>query len=221
MFAKSKLPVSKIMKVLYEWSRGGLMSEIAVDVKVSREAVVVWAAFARQVMAERVGEMSQRIGGEGCVVEIDETLITHRKYNVGRIVKQQWLFGGVVRGRSPPEFFVELVPDRKRETLVEVLKRRVDQDSIVIHDEWRSYMGLSDHGFVHYSVNHSRNFVDPTVPDVHTQNVESLWSRLKAFFRRNKLCNRVHLEDYLAEFVFRATSNDVFIELLGSMRAVE
>jgi hypothetical protein len=37
------------------------------------------------------------IGGEGIVVEIDESKFGHRKYNVGRAVDGVWIFGGVER----------------------------------------------------------------------------------------------------------------------------
>ena len=41
------------------------------------------------------------IGGPGMVVEIDETVISRRKYNRGRLIReQQWFFGGVERGSN-------------------------------------------------------------------------------------------------------------------------
>jgi len=39
------------------------------------------------------------IGGEGKTVEIDEAKIGHRKYNRGRLLKGQWVFGGIERER--------------------------------------------------------------------------------------------------------------------------
>ena len=111
--------------------------------------------------------------------------------------------------------FLEIVPDRSQRTLVEVLRRNVLPESIIISDEWRGYSGLRESGFQHYTVNHSQNFVNPLFPNVHTQGIESFWSRLKFFFRRNKLRNRVHLKDYLAEFLFREKSVDVFDSLLS------
>ena len=154
------------------------------------------------------------------MVEIDETLVAHRKYNVGRAVRQQWLFGGVVRGSRPLQCFLELVPDRSAETLIGVLKRRVHPGCTIVSDGWRGYVGLEAEGFRHITVNHNENFVNPVNPVAHTQTIESLWSRLKDFFRANKLRNRVHLDDYIAEFMFREMSLDVFDSLMSVLEPV-
>ena len=81
-------------------------------------------------------------------------------------------------------------------------------------------MSLGEVGFDHWEVNHKLNFVSPTDKDVHTQSIESLWSQLKTFFRRHSLRNRMHLDEYLVEFMFRETVSDVFEGLLPLMRAL-
>ena len=37
---------------------------------------------------------SEKIGGMGIVVEIDESKLAKRKYNFGQSVKGGWIFGG-------------------------------------------------------------------------------------------------------------------------------
>ena len=55
------------------------------------------------------------IGGEGVEIEADETCVSKRKYNRGRMVRhQQWLAGGVERNSEGRRCFVEMVPNRKR-----------------------------------------------------------------------------------------------------------
>ncbi|RUS71459.1 hypothetical protein EGW08_020774 [Elysia chlorotica] len=57
-------------------------------------------AFGKTFCSEVTDEWYRQqapIGGPGVVVEIDETLITRRKYNRGRLPTQIWLFGGIER----------------------------------------------------------------------------------------------------------------------------
>ena len=56
------------------------------------------------------------------------------------------------------------------------------------------------------TVNHSRNFLNPADPDIHTQNIERLWRSAK---RRNKIQNGTHrhLREYIDEFLFRRLAN--------------
>jgi hypothetical protein len=57
--------------------------------------------------------------------------------------------------------------------------------------------------YSHDVIIHEENFVDRRDPDIHTQSVEGLWSRIKSYMRRtsdNK--GRKHfLETYLAEYI--------------------
>ncbi|KMQ87177.1 putative transposase-like protein [Lasius niger] len=40
---------------------------------------------------------SEKIGGEGIIVKIDEAKIGKRKYNRGRLIDGKWIFGGFER----------------------------------------------------------------------------------------------------------------------------
>ena len=48
------------------------------------------------------------------MVEIDESKFGKRKYNVGRVVEGQWVFGGICR--ETQQFFMVPVPDRTSDT---------------------------------------------------------------------------------------------------------
>ena len=42
--------------------------------------------------------VGQQFGGEGKIVEIDESKFGKRKYNRGKRAKGHWAFGGIERG---------------------------------------------------------------------------------------------------------------------------
>ena len=54
----------------------------------------------------------------------------------------------------------------------------------------------------HQVVNHSLHFVDPGT-GVHTQTVESYWTRVKTKLKRMKGCDGNQLPSYLDEFMWR------------------
>ncbi|CEF61361.1 Transposase, ISXO2-like domain-containing protein [Strongyloides ratti] len=72
------------------------------------------------------------IGRKRFTVEVDETLLARRKNHSGKMLGQQWCFGGICR--ETKECFVEPVADRTSETLMKVLKRRVHPETFIISD---------------------------------------------------------------------------------------
>jgi len=100
----------------------------------------------------------QSIGGENKIVELDEAKIEKRKYNTGRILGQ-WVFGGIER--STQKVFVLPVPCRNTETLLPIIRKYVAPGSIIHTDQWRAYDALRNENYIHRTVNHSTNFVNP------------------------------------------------------------
>ena len=160
LFERWRSSLQQIVVAMYEWSRMSSVDSVCKDTGLGRDTVLMIGSFLRKITFTALAEARNcKIGGPETIVEIDETMIARRKYNVGRAVGQQWLFGGVVRGSGGRQLFLELVPDRSRATLEEVLARRVEIGTIVYSDEWSSYSHISGLGFEHHTVNHSRNLI--------------------------------------------------------------
>ncbi|KAL3108898.1 hypothetical protein niasHT_011448 [Heterodera trifolii] len=56
-------------------------------------------------------------------VEIDEAIFTKRKNNVGRVLPEQWVFGGICR--ETKECFMVDVEDRTSATLLAIIEDRI------------------------------------------------------------------------------------------------
>lgn len=54
----------------------------------------------------------------------------------------------------------------------------------------------------HYTINHSINFVDPDSPEIHTQNIEGLWSRSKFYLRKENGISQEQDAEYLVQFIW-------------------
>nr|CAI5855956.1 unnamed protein product [Callosobruchus analis] len=131
---------------------------------------------------ESQGRINIIEGGPGVVVKSDESVVTRRKYRVGRLLNREvWVLG--IYDTTLKRGHIMYVPDRSRQTLKGKIQRFVRPGSEIWIDCWSGYTGLSALGYVHRTVNHSNNFVDP-LSGVSANQVEGYWSRLKQFLRR-------------------------------------
>ena len=55
----------------------------------------------------------------------------------------------------------------------------------IISDMWRGYNGFRALGFVHKTVNHKINFVDPNYITNHSNNIERIWRSLREWLPLN------------------------------------
>ena len=162
-------------------------------------------------------ENNRKIGGENKVVEIDECCLFRRKYNVGQVVNQVWIFGGIERGENGKCFF-EKVQNRSANTLTEIIKRRIESKTLIMSDCWKGYKDIKNNEYYHFQVNHSLNFVNPNNNYINTQKIESTWNTLKKHFKTKGTNNRINLEEYLLEFMLRKENKDVYSALINVMK---
>lgn len=111
----------------------------------SSRTVIKWSNRIRDALFHWCDEhQSHQIGGPGIIVEIDEAKFGHTRYQRGRRVKGQWVFGGYERGSK--HIFIEPVVDRTQQTLFEIIHRRIKHDTTIISDCWPAYNRLTLEG---------------------------------------------------------------------------
>lgn len=106
---------------------------------------------------------------------------------------------------SPCRGYFQVIPRRDRATLTQILRRVLLPGSEVHSNDWGAYRNLARHVHnvtVDSIVVHHDNFVNP-VTGIHTQEVESAWSRLKYHIKREKGIRALDLQDFLNEEMWR------------------
>ena len=150
-FSKSKLELKTIVYLIYEWSIETPVHEVVSEHSLSKKTIIDWFKFCREICLDYFLILSERkeIGGVDKIVEIDETVVTRRKYMVGRLVKTVWLVGGIVRG-DQCDAFLEIVENRSSNLLIDVICRNVERGSTIFTGLWRRDNGLSANGFNYF-----------------------------------------------------------------------
>lgn len=201
-FEGSHLTVKTLLHLVYFFIRDNQEQEelrFQLHLK-SSHTIVDWKYFCREIFIIHFLNNEIILGGPDSVVEIDEALLVRRKYNRGRNVDQQWLFGAFEV--STKKGFIVTVDARNRETLLNVIRERILPGSIVVSDAWRAYSTLEDEGYNHLVVNHKYNFVDPQTFAT-TNHVESQWQKLKQKHKQRYGTHRTMVASYIAEFLWR------------------
>lgn len=217
-FYNMKLTAGEAVRLLYAWSMRFSQAKAGEMAGVGPSAVSDWYKYCRSVCSQELVSRSCQIGGEGHVVEIDETsLAKKRKYNRGRVYQDYWLFGGV--DRTTGQWFGRIVFDKRtKATLLPVIKEFVRPGSTIMSDMYASYVCerggklhtlennryLASMKYTHKWVNHSLNFVDP-VSGAHTNTIEGLWEvHIKRHIKCMRGMQKKDLDAYIDEYMWRS-----------------
>ena len=204
-----RLPLVTVLRFIYGWCwEYTSVAWCERELQINHCTAVSMNAILRETCAcWLLGQNEGKIGGQGLIVEVDETLFSKRKSNSGRVLPPQWVLGGLCRETG--ECFLVAVDDRSVITLMAAIADHVEPASTIYTDCWKGYSTkqLEAAGFQHFTVNHSYNFVDP-LTGVHTQNIERMWGCLKWRNKRHRGTKRDFLESYFIEFMCRRRMGD-------------
>ena len=92
----SRLAIDKSLLFIYFWSENKTSIDFCKkEFGMSPSNVVDFSNYLREVCAEEILKNSQKFGGQGQIVEVDESLFPRRKNNVGRVLSSTWVVGGI------------------------------------------------------------------------------------------------------------------------------
>lgn len=200
-FERCRLNKGLTCRFVAQWAHARTSQQYLKDAYgMSTPTVVDWCHCLREVCIHFINSRSQKLGGPGKMVEIGEAKFGRRKYNEGTIVKGDWVFGIFERGSG--KFFLAPVKKRDSVTLLPIIRDHVLPGTTIISDCLQAYSGLQFEGYVHQTVDHKQNFVDPEM-GVHTQHVDRLWGDLRNHIPHTCFGNRTHhFHGYLVEYMF-------------------
>jgi hypothetical protein len=203
-FEGFRMPLSSIIGIVNGWAFGHRQVDVATNVDSSRQSVISVFQRLRIIAVQSLDKDNLKLGGDGQIVEIDESLFARVKHHRGKdlLREQVWTFGMYERNRKVPIF--QVVDSRDALSLLGPIYKYVAEKSLVYSDCWRAYRRISnlDKNYTHLTVNHDLNFVDPQ-SGVHTNGIESSWRAAKQPFKAANGVNRKYVQCYLDEISWR------------------
>ena len=165
----SKLTDFQTNRLLEHYVAGTPARTTALLVGVNRNTVTQFYHRLRCIIAQRLGEEWTEFEGE---IEVDESYFGgRRKGKRGRgAAGKVPVFGLLKRGGH---VYTVAVTDTKADTLIPIIACKVQPDSIVYTDSYRSYDTLDITDFHHMRINHSKLFADK---ENHINGIENFWN---------------------------------------------
>jgi transposase-like protein len=203
VFEHARLPLHKMLQAVYLMTsskKGVSAHQLHRVLEITYKSAWFLAHRIREAM--RSGDLAP-MGGEGTVVEVDETFIGRKQ---GRPVRNSYhhkmaVLSLVHRETGQCRSFV--VDNVNTDTLVPLVLANVDRETYIMTDEHRAYRGRFRPIYLgHGRVNHSKG--EYGRGRVFTNTVEGYFSIFKRGFKGvYQHCAEKHLHRYMAEFDFR------------------
>ena len=187
------ITVGKVVLTLFLWAMNQPNTNILTMINVERKVIKPITEKLREIVSEHYVSTLPKFRG---VVEIDESCFRSSKDKPCQVGTDKWVFGLYERERKL--VYMELVSKRTAAVLLPIIQKIVEVGATVISDQWNAYNHLAELGFPHYTVDHSRFFVNPNSREIHTQNIEISWCWAKYWIKKHR--RFVNFQHYLHTF---------------------
>ena len=213
---RSRISEAKIRQVIKLFALDIEATKIAELTGISRKTINKIIRQIRERIADYCQQQSPFNKG---AVEIDESYFGARRVRGirGRGARGKHIvFGLIKRGGK---VYTQVVKNCARSTLMPIIEQKVDKDSTVYTDGFKTYDGLVNFGYKkHYRVKHGSN--EFAVGHNHINGIENFWgvakTRLSKFRGISKSTFYLHLKE--CEFRFNHRKDDLYKLLLKIVR---
>ncbi len=163
---------------------------------VNRNTTILYFHKLRELIAAKLAEQSPFLDGE---VEVDESYFGgRRKGKRGRgVAGKVPVFGLLKRGGL---VHTVMIQDTKSLTLMGIIRERIEPDSIVYTDSFRSYDVLDVSEFHHHRINHKERFA---AERNHINGIENFWNQAKRHLAAYNGVPKSHFFLFLKECEWR------------------
>jgi transposase len=172
---KSRLTAKKQNDLITHFVAGTTSRAASEIIGVNKHTSATYYMRLRKLIASKLP--CYKLSGE---VEMDESYFGgRRKGKRGRGAGGKVaVFGLLKRGGR---VYTAIIPDAKSTTLIPIIEEKVEPDSIVFTDTFRSYNALDVAGFEHHRINHSKLFANKAN---HINGIENFWNQAKRHMRK-------------------------------------
>lgn len=196
---KSRLSAKKQNDLITHFVAGTTARATSEIIGVNKNTATSYFMRLRRLIATKLP--SYKLSGE---VEMDESYFGgKRKGKRGRgAAGKVAVFGLLKRGGR---VYTAIIPDSKSSTLMPIIEEKVELDSIVYTDSYRSYNALDVTDFEHHRINHSKLFADKTN---HINGIENFWNQAKRQMRKFNGIKKENFYWFLKECEWRFNGGD-------------
>ena len=169
-----KLTRNKQLELMKYFVAGSTARTAAELAGIHRNTAVRFFHKLRSAIASKQQERAAQFTGE---IELDESYFGGtRKGKRGRgAAGKVAVFGLLKRGGH---VYTQIILDAKTDTLMPIIRQKIQPDSIVYTDYWRGYNALDVSEFKHYRINHSQIFANK---HNHINGIENFWGNPPKF----------------------------------------
>ena len=178
MYIKHCKLSSKEQLRLLEYFVAGVTARTASElIGINRNSAIRFSHKLREKIALKQQNRSEQFCGK---IELDESYFGGtRKGKRGRGAGGKVAVFGILKREG--NVYTQIIEDAKTDTLMPIIRNKIQPDSIVYTDCFRSYNILDVSEFHHFRINHSKIFADK---HNHINGIENFWNQAKRHLRK-------------------------------------